>query len=263
MALFFEKQRTGGCSMDHKLALFAAVVAVAQTAEAVTGFGGTVIAVALGAQFLDLDVLLPTYVPVNLVLSLYIVARHGRYVDRKVLFARILPLMATGFVAGILVFNRVESRELKSWFGVFVAILAVYELYKLRFRPVNGGKKAEKMGLLGAACWLVPAGIIHGIYASGGPLVVNFAARELADKKVFRSTLSALWLTMTSLLALSYAIAGRINTGTLRDSFWLVPSLCTGILAGEWLHGRVEEKRFRMVVNLLLLAAGLALYAGS
>lgn len=247
--------------MDLSIALFAVVVAVAQTAEAVTGFGGTVIAVALGAQFLDLGVLLPTYIPVNLVLSLYIVARHRRYVDRKVLFARILPLMGTGFVLGLALFNRVESRGLKSWFGVFVAVLAAYELYKAGRR--EQGAVGGRMGMLKAACWLIPGGIIHGIYASGGPLVVNFAVRELPDKRVFRSTLSALWLTMTSLLALSYVITGRINVNTLRGSFFLLPSMFVGILAGEWLHGRVDEKRFRMVVNVLLLVAGLALLAGS
>ncbi len=242
--------------MDLVFALFALVVLAAHTAETVTGFGGTVIAVALGAQLLPLDFLLPVLVPVNGLLSFYIVARHHRYVDRKMLFSRILPFMAVGLAAGINVFNFVHGYKLKPFFGLFVVIISVYELYRLSRRDKATNRPLSHRQ---AALWLLPAGFIHGIYASGGPLVVWFAGRALADKKNFRSTLSALWLLLTSVLLINYTLTGRVSAATLRSSVLLLPALVMGAAAGEWLHSRVDARKFKYFVYGLLLVAGISL----
>jgi uncharacterized protein len=240
--------------------LFFLVVFAAHTAEAVTGFGGTVIAVALGAQLLPLDVLLPVLVPVNLLLSLYIVARHYRAVDFNLLGRRILPFMAVGVAVGLAVFNRVQSQSLKLFFGLFVAVLSALELLKFLRRRQSAPKPLAPWQ---AAAWLVSGGIIHGIYASGGPLVVYFAGRQIADKKVFRSTLSALWLLTSTVLVVNYTFTGRLTADTLKLSVLLLPALACSLAAGEWLHRRVDARTFRLVIYLLLLTAGVSLVAGS
>ncbi len=46
--------------------------------ETVLGFGATLITVAIGSFFVDLEALLPAIAPLNLMLSLYLVARYHR-----------------------------------------------------------------------------------------------------------------------------------------------------------------------------------------
>ncbi len=82
-----------------------AVVALAFAAEALTGFGGTVITVTLGAQLLPLDTLLPLYVPVNLLLSVWITLRDRSYVARPLLLRTMLPLIGAGMAAGLVIYR--------------------------------------------------------------------------------------------------------------------------------------------------------------
>jgi uncharacterized membrane protein YfcA len=51
----------------------------------------------------------------------------------------------------------------------------------------------------------------------------------------------------------TFVALGTINAATLRDSVWLVPLIPLGTLSGAWLHRRVPEKPF----VILLYAAAL------
>ena len=43
------------------------------------------------------------------------------------------------------------------------------------------------------------------------------------------------------------------------DILLLVPTVPLGILLGEWVHHRIDERRFRMAVLALLIAAAISL----
>jgi uncharacterized protein len=101
--------------------------------------------------------------------------------------------------------------------------------------------------------------VIHGLFACGGPLAVYAIGREIPDKGRFRATLSALWLSFHGVLITNYVLGGELGAATLRESVLLVPSLILGLVAGERLHALVPQARFRQVVSVILLAAGLAL----
>ncbi|MCA2978784.1 MAG: sulfite exporter TauE/SafE family protein, partial [Myxococcaceae bacterium] len=70
-----------------------ALVLVSFLVEAVAGFGSMVVALTVGALFAPVDALLGVLVPVNLVLSLYLVGRGWRHVDWRFLWRRVVPLM--------------------------------------------------------------------------------------------------------------------------------------------------------------------------
>lgn len=237
--------------------LLAPIVALALTVEAIVGFGATVVTVALGAFLLPLDRLLAIYVPVNLLLSGWIVARHGRHADRTMLLRQVLPAMGVGLALGLAWLPYAPGSWLLLGFGGFVAVLAALGLVAhLRSpaaeSPGRGGPVVE----VGA---LVLAGVIHGLYGSGGPLVVWAAGRRLTDKSRFRSTLAVLWLVLNLVLVGRYATLGRLDAGTLAVSGALVPVLIVAILLGDRIHGRVPQKPFRLAVDAVLLLAGVAL----
>jgi uncharacterized membrane protein YfcA len=237
---------------------FAAIVLAAFAIEAAAGFGATIVTVTLAAQFLPIERVLAALVPVNLGLSSYIVARHWAAVDGRLLFRRILPWMGAGVGVGLALFQLRHLGFLKVAFAVFVVGLAAVELWRARraapARPLPGA---------GWAATLFGAGIVHGLFACGGPLAVYAIGREVEDKARFRATLSALWLVFNVVLVAGYVVGGSLGESTLRDSALLVPSLVLGIVAGEFIHHRVSEERFRTGVHLLLLFAGAALLARS
>jgi len=236
------------------------ILLMAHTSETVTGFGSTIISVALGANFFPLDVLIPVIVPLNFLLCLYIVTVHRGHIDGKTLGLRIIPFMAIGMPLGLFIFNIGELELLQVGFGFFVICITVFELYK--FFNQGGVVEAKPLTTIKAAPWLLVGGIIHGIYASGGPLVVYYASKEFSHKKVFRSTLSSLWLIMTIVLMTNYFVTGKLNAETLQVSAFMLPTLVLGIVLGEIIHERIDERIFRMVVYILLLFAGASLILG-
>ena len=47
---------------------------------------------------------------------------------------------------------------------------------------------------------LPAAGLVHGMFLSGGSFLIVYAVWALPDKERFRSTLSAVWVVLNSLL---------------------------------------------------------------
>jgi uncharacterized membrane protein YfcA len=103
---------------------------------------------------------------------------------------------------------------------------------------------------------LLGAGVMHGMFSTGGPLLVWALGRSIASKRAFRATLSCVWLVLGSALTAAYAVNDRLDGGTLRATGALVPVLGVALAAGEWAHQRLDERRFRTLVYLLLLGAG-------
>ncbi len=231
--------------------LFAAIVFVAFVIEAATGFGATIVTVTLASQFLPVEVVLGIFVPVNMLLSATLVARHHDAISWRLLGRLVLPFMGAGVAAGIALFQLRHHGFLRIAFGAFVVVLALVELLR---RRASGPLPAWR-----ARVALVGAGIIHGLFACGGPLAVYVLGRELPEKRIFRSTLTVLWLIFNGVLVPSYIAAGNVHAQSLRQSLWLLPALVLGLLAGEWVHHHIAPEKFRVAVWVLLLVAGAAL----
>jgi uncharacterized membrane protein YfcA len=225
--------------------------------EAVAGFGATVLTVAFGATLLPLETLLPSFVPVNLMLSLAIVTRHHDAIDRRLLLRHIVPWMLVGLPVGLFMFRRMageHERALKLAFGCVVIGLATLELVRMaRARTPRPLPRPAAAGLLALG------GAIHGAWSSGGPMVVYVVGRNDLDKRRFRSTLATLWLTMGTLLFAGYLQSGAANAQTARISLGLLPAMLGGLVLGERAHTRIPQHRFRLAVAVVLLGAGVNL----
>jgi uncharacterized membrane protein YfcA len=237
--------------------VLALIVFAGVAVGATAGFGAAVVSVSLAAQLRPIDEVLAIFIPVNVLLSAYIVVRYRHAVDVRFLLRRVLPFMGAGVAAGVALFQLRHLGFLKPAFACFVVLLALIELAR-RGRP-----PPSPLSRTTSAATLAGAGVIHGLFACGGPLAVYAIGREILEKGRFRATLSTLWLIFNVVLVSSYLAGGGIDPATLGESALLCPSLLLGVLAGEQLHDRVSADRFRQVVSLVLLAAGVALLVRS
>lgn len=229
--------------------LLVPVVALAFAVEAAFGFGATVIAVSLGALFVDVRALLPAFVPVNLALSAWIVARDRAHVDGRLLLSRVLPLMALGLPVGLLAFSSLDGVVLRTVLGVVVLALALRELLQL-------GRRAPP-GLRALA--LVAAGAVHGALGSGGPLVVWALGAGTGEPRRMRATLSSLWLALNVVLLAGYAWGGLLDARSAAGSAWCALGLLVGGLLGDALHRRIAAARFARLVWAMLAVVGVLL----
>jgi hypothetical protein len=235
------------------LGVLSIIVCVAFAVEAALGFGATVIVVSLGARFVPVGALLPVFVPLNLALSLVLAVRHRRSVALGLLVRRVLPLMLLGMPLGMWLVRTLSETLTRRVLGALVVLLALTELSRL----ARGHREpsAPLPGWLGMV-FLTMAGMVHGMFGAGGPLAVYVLGRTLPDKAGFRATLSALWFVLNALLLLGYAWEGVLSMASVRSTVTLVPSLVLGLALGEWLHGRVPERTFRVGVHAVLLGVG-------
>ncbi|HEY0881112.1 MAG TPA: sulfite exporter TauE/SafE family protein [Archangium sp.] len=242
------------------MSILAGIVFLSFLVEAATGFGSMVVALTLGALWFTVPELLGWLIPVNMVLSAYLVTRGRRDVQWRFLGTRMIPLMAVGLGVGTLVAAKAnEASWLKAVFGVFVIGVAAWQL-KTALRPSGDARPLPGPARVAA---LFGAGVIHGIFATGGPLAVFVSARELPEKAAFRATLSTLWLALNTLVLPRLVLEGQVTVTTLQTSALMLLSLGAGIAAGEWIHHRIAEGGFRIAVAGLLLAAGCVLTVNS
>jgi len=236
--------------------IFCGVVFCAFSVEATLGFGATVVTVALAAFVLPVRTILPGFVPLNLVLAVYLATRYRRHIDKPLLFKEILPAMIMGMPIGLWVFATADETLLKGIFGAFVAVISIRELIRLMPKDARQGAPLPR-----PLRWLLlgVAGIMHGAFSTGGPLAVYLAGRQLGDKARFRATLSTLWAVLCVVLLTGYAISDAFEPYSLRLLSLAVIPLMAGMVAGEWMHRRIHQRTFQAAVFAVLLFAGLML----
>lgn len=236
------------------LALGASIL-LAYTLEAITGFGSIVIALSLGALVLPIDQLLPVLVPLNICMTGYLVRRHWHRVDRRLLLGHILPAMVCGTALGYALLPHLDTQALKAAFGAMVLCFAARELWRMRHAGALPQRPRWLTRLL-----TFGAGISHGLFASGGPLLVYGLAGTHLDKARLRATLMTVWLTLNGLLTLAFLVDGRLQPALPQVAAY-APLLLVGVWLGERLHRRFDERHFRVAIHVLLLITGLLLLA--
>jgi uncharacterized membrane protein YfcA len=214
------------------------------------------VCVTLGAQLIGLEEVIRLMVPLSFLQTGYIVIRHRDGINWSLLLRRVLPLMSLGMALAFVLLTKVGGPWLGLAFGLMVLALSARDLHHLRVPQAALEKPISKPA---SAAALLGAGVIHGIYASGGPMLVYAIGREGLTKKVFRSTLSMVWIILNVILVARFVLAGDYDRGVALDILLLVPTVPLGILLGEWVHHKVDERRFRIAVLALLVAAAISL----
>lgn len=236
--------------MDASFLLIAAIVTLAFFVQAATGFGAMVVALTLGAFFYPVNQLLNWFVPQVLLLSSYMLLKHHEAIDWRLLLRNILPFMGAGLLLGQLIYYRINTQSLTLVLGLLVALLSVRALLS----RANASKTNTPLWP-----WTASAGVVHGLIAAGGPLLVYGLNQQPIQKATFRSTLLLVWLIMGLGLLLSFISSGQLTTAELPRIGLLALCLPVSVIAGEWAHKRLNQVLFEKIINLILLFCGVAL----
>ncbi|UVE16207.1 sulfite exporter TauE/SafE family protein [Pseudomonas sp. LS44] len=227
-----------------------ACIFLAYTLEAMTGFGSVVIALSLGALMLPIKDMLPVLVALNVLMSGFLTWKLRGLIDRSLLLSLILPGMLVGTLLGFGLSPWLSDGALKQGFGVLIMWFALRELLRM-----GQSKPAGHTPLWMTRLQIGAAGISHGLFASGGPLLVYALAATELDKARFRATLVCVWLSLNSVLTLAFLANGSLAPALPHIASY-VPLLAVGVLLGERLHHRVPEQHFRIGIYVLLSITG-------
>jgi hypothetical protein len=233
--------------------LLGCILVLAHTAETILGFGATLIALALGIYLFPLQTLVPILVILGLLQSIWLVARWFRYIEWRILWRDILPVSGAGMIIGILSRELASESQLRMVLGAFIVVVSIMELVYLFVKSAGRGELRwyYRIPLLFAG------GIFHGLFATGGPLIVYYASRQLKTQESFRATLSTLWLILNTVLLIGFSVSRQVDLSTLKITALVLPGLIIGIILGNFI--RVRELLFKVMTYALLLFSGLFL----
>lgn len=241
------------------LILFFIVILLTNIIQGITGFAGTIVAMPPSLMLVGYPVAKPVLNVLGLLSGIYVFVGNRKSVCWKEL-KKIVAVMAVGIVSGILIRGFFAGKEqlLYKLLGIFVIVLAVQGGMTLRME----GKKKESRGRNDSpALYLILAlaGIVHGIFVSGGPLLISYLTKKITDKVSFRATISTVWVFLNSLILLDDIRAGLWNPELLRIQITAVPFLLAGMFIGGKLYARMSQRLFMMITYVLLFISGISL----
>ncbi len=230
-----------------KTLFFLLVVFGSNVIQAITGFAGTMLAMPPSCLLIGVDQARAILNVLGLLSSLFILVRDYRYVNPGKL-AKISAGMGGGILLGLLLLRIIEMPILLTAYGLLIIAIALLKLSSL-----------HSVTLPDWACWLIlaAAGIIHGMFISGGSLLMVYAAAALPEKRTFRGTLSAVWVLLNTLLMLSHYREGLFHPDTWLTLLSCVLPLILAVRLGSWLHNRVKQTTFFKLTYILLLISGI------
>ncbi len=235
------------------------VSTLAFSVQTAVGFAAALLCLSLGAQVYPLRPLVVAVAAASCLQGLTIVLRHHRHVDARRLLAVALPLGGVGLLLGLWLRSHLTATWLRTAFALFVmgaaAVGIATRLWKRAPERRTHGRASASWA------YLLPGGLVHGLFATGGPLVVLWANEAFETKERFRASLAALWLCANTVLVASAFVSGEWSGSSLEALALLLPGLLLGLVIGEYLHARVPERVFRLGVQGLLFVAGLSLLA--
>lgn len=244
---------------DGVLIVFFLIVTLSHVLEGITGFGSTALSLPLLAALMGIALVKPVLMLYVILLCVYILAKSRKAVDWRH-YGKMICMMALGVPIGILLYARLPEKPLLGILAAFTVIVSARGLVRaFGFFDKSGGKTGQspKMKRLPALALVWLGGVIHGAFASGGPLVIIYAAENIESKGGFRATMCMIWLTVNTIMIAQMGWRGEL-TGQMWNLFlWGLPFLALGTYLGDRLHGKINETVFLRLTYGVLLVSGI------
>lgn len=239
--------------MSLQKVLFLIVFFIAYTVQAITGFAGNILAMSPGIHLIGMDT---TIVLLNVagVLGCGMLAiRCWKSIDWAH-FSRVIVVLFVFLFVGIWLDTVLPLRILLTIYGVIIIAVAVRNL-ALR-------KQVEVPAWL---LWVVVAcaGIIQGMFVSGGAFLVIWATHTLKGRDTFRGTMSLIWTLLNLVYLVIKTLQGVWTAETVQLAIFLLPLIFISTFLGDRLQRHIGKEGFIRFVYVLLLCIGIFTTASS
>ena len=183
--------------------ILALIMFIGYFVQTITGFGSTLIILTLGILFFQLYEILPIVLLLNVIMCFSMVLIHYKNIDYSFLLKNIFSYMGLGFVLGLWTTQWIQkfSLPLNKLIAGLIFMLSLFEFFLL-----YKNKSFKIQNPIFARFWVFISGIVHAIFATGGPFLVYGISHYNIDKFVFRISLIFVWLIFDSLLLIHHSI---------------------------------------------------------
>lgn len=210
-----------------KKILFLLVVFLTNIIQGITGFAGTMLAMPPSVMLVGFDTAKPI-------------------------------LNALGLLSGFALRSVLAGRERVMYImlGAVVILTAVSGIYKTFLKKGGGHSHGKAV----SAVLLIAAGVTHGLFVCGGPLLVSYMTGKVGDKQEFRTTLSACWIVLNGIILTDDIRAGLWNKNMLLLFCISAVILFAAMFIGSLLCKKMSRGLFMKTTYILLIVSGALLF---
>ena len=225
--------------------------------QGITGFAGTMLAMPPSVMLVGFDTAKPVLNALGLLSGIYIVAANRKSVNKKE-FLKIVAVMSLGMLAGFALRSVLTGRERVMYImlGAVVILTAVSGIYKTFLKKGGGHSHGKAV----SAVLLIAAGVTHGLFVCGGPLLVSYMTGKVSDKQEFRATLSACWIVLNGIILTDDIRAGLWNKNMLLLFCISAVMLFAAMFIGSLLCKKMSRRLFMKITYILLIVSGALLF---
>jgi len=233
-------------------------VAVLVIGIAKSGFGGGIgiLAVPLTASALSASVAVGVLLPILIAADLVAVWQHHRHPDGRHLRWTLLGAVF-GIVAGTAIIVALGKQErletgLSLVVGGVCLLFVAIQCYRLVGGKVPRVPDTPASGIAAGGLAGVVSTLVHG----AGPIMSIYLLEHRLPKRVLVATLVFFFWIVNLMKLPSYIGYSIITPRTLLVSALAIPLVPVGSLLGMWMHKRVAERPFTLIMYLGAAAAG-------
>lgn len=256
--------------------LFCIVIFLSNIIQGITGFAGTILAMPFSIMLVGYATAQPILNFLGL-LSGIIFMIGGRHEIRWQEMGRVLLFMAAGIVFGFFLRDGIAGSKHVLMLALSCAVILIGAAGLIKELPAEDtellraleadltepGKKHPRAGRivhrLLSDLLLFAAGIIHGVFISGGPLLISYLSKRIRDKAAFRATISTVWVFLNGMIFATDAAEGYYSSHVITLQIITVLFCMAGLNFGSFLYRRMSQKVFFLITDGLLIAAGVSL----
>lgn len=233
--------------------LFSAAFFFAYIIQAITGFAGNIFAMPVGTVLLGLA---PTVAILNTMgffaCGLLTILNIKRVNWREL--GKIVGVMMVFMFVGIWLDSLMPLNILLKIYGLVVIAIGLKNL----LRPRQKFMSEWTLWII-----LILAGLVQGMFVSGGALLVVYAMQKLHDRQEFRITLSATWMALNFVYAFISFQQGNFTQEVIQVVVLCIPLAVLATFLGSKLQERISQEKFLKIVYAMLLCIGAVLLATS
>lgn len=222
------------------------ILFLANLLQAITGFAGTLLAMPPTIRLIGADQAKALLNAIAQISSLMIVLNGRKYINWHEFF-KMFILMIVGMIAGVRIYSLFPLDILLRIYGIVIILVALYMML---------GKKELKLNKAVGCIIILVAGIIHGMFVSGGALLVIYAAAALKEKNEFRTTLAMIWLTVGFYMTGVQVAGGHFTAQVILLLITGTASVFIGTAVGIRLLKKISKEVFMKITYVLLIISG-------
>jgi uncharacterized protein len=245
-ALILKKVK-GECFLNTFI-LFIAIILFASIVQTSTGFGFSIMATPFLLLLFPPKEAIQINLILSLVISLALIVKIRRDIDFP-LVKRFVVGSIPGLPLGILIFTLIEMSLLKVIISLIIILLTVLLIMKFRI-------KQSVMRDLLAGGW--SGALTTSIGMPGPPLLLYFSGTETKKEKLRGTTLAFYLFIYLVSLVIQVKVAGTTPT-VWKSSLQALPVVAIGLVLGQALFSKINQKMFQIFTYVLLLFTGIYL----